>query len=126
MNPHRENAICQDMPGTSKYVTNIAIDTGVREDKGHRLHHACVLCNVLNKRWAVVPCCVFPQSYPTRADPLGGVAPVRTTDALVRHLMARAPGETGACELRCEGAKTAVTLPKPGLPTSTRSKLRAT
>ena len=63
---------------------------------------------VLNKPWAVVPCCVFPKLYPTRADPVAGVAPVRTTDALVRHLMARAPGETRACELRCEGAKTAV------------------
>ena len=90
---------------------------------------------VLNKPWAVVPCCVFPSLFPARVRPSDGT-PVRTTEALVEHLMARATmkpepepepeverraesdgGSVGGdrrtaaarrCELPCEGASTAV------------------
>ena len=66
---------------------------------------------VLNKPWAVVPCCVFPSLFPARARP-GDGTPVRTTEALVEHLMARAttkpePGPepgAGAEVVRREGS----------------------
>ena len=60
---------------------------------------------VMNKPWAVVPCCVFPSRYPHRLDQSGKTA--RTTGQLVEHLMGRAAG-TRRCTLPCEGASDAV------------------
>ena len=60
---------------------------------------------VMNKPWAVVPCCVFPSRYPHRLDRSGKTA--RTTGQLVEHLMGRAAG-TRRATLPCEGASDTV------------------
>lgn len=63
---------------------------------------------VMNKPWAVVPCCVFPSMFPTRINPATGEQ-VRTVEDLVQHLLGRADNaQARRCELSCEGANTVV------------------
>lgn len=68
---------------------------------------------VLNKPFAVVPCCVFPESHPERVSRATGER-VRTTAELVDHLRARAGSNPDGSDvarvavLPCDGANVAV------------------
>ena len=101
-------------PTTAALIRDCSAVVGLHPDQATGAIVDCGL--VLNKPWAVVPCCVFPSLFPGRLRPGDGTQ-VRTTEALVEHLMARATeagagagAEAGArrCELPCEGASTAV------------------
>jgi len=60
------------------------------------------------KRFAVVPCCVCPESFPTRRGPGGGGA-VRTHDAFVEYLVAKgAEGEIATGTLGFDGKNVVV------------------
>ena len=67
----------------------------------------------LRKPFAVVPCCVFPESHPERVSRVTGER-VRTTAELVDHLRARAGSNPDGsdvarvAELPCDGANVAV------------------
>ena len=68
---------------------------------------------VLHKPFAVVPCCVFPESHPERVSRATGQR-VRTTAELVDHLRARAGSNPDGSDvarvatLPCDGANVAV------------------
>ena len=67
----------------------------------------------LRKPFAVVPCCVFPESHPERVSRATGER-VRTTAELVDHMRARAGANPDGSDvarvavLPCDGANVAV------------------
>ena len=108
------NAELMDHPETAALLLGCSAVVGLHPDQATGSIVDCGL--VLKKPWAVVPCCVFPSLFPTRTRPSDG-EPVRTTEALVEHLMARAmevegegrsgsgrDGEDGDAGAACGGA----------------------
>jgi hypothetical protein len=81
------NASLMDDPAVASLLRDCSVVVGLHPDQATGAIVDCGL--VLKKPWAVVPCCVFPSLFPGRLAP-GDGKPVRTTEALVEHLMGRA------------------------------------
>jgi hypothetical protein len=98
-------------PDFSELLATCSAIVGLHPDQATGAIVDCAL--VLNKKFAVVPCCVFPESHPERVSRRTGRR-VRTTEALVDHLRARAGSNPDGTDranvetLPCEGANVAV------------------
>ena len=95
-------AALMDDPAAATLLTRCSAIVGLHPDQATGAVVDAGL--VLNKPWAVVPCCVFPSAYPERTRPGTDSERVRTTEHLVEHLAARAPGRIRVGEISCGGA----------------------